>query len=311
MPKSASERIASYRERRKAEGMATISLVIPAADAALFAQFAAVRRDEYRKTKRPVLSPQQQWLAMLATLAPEVAQSEFSRPGGTTGGAPVSRAESVADTLIEQIIGLGWPVGMPLGSEPELMKTLGVSRTVLRQAVRLLEHDGVAQMRRGAGGGLVVAQPDLKATTRAVSVFLEFAGIGPRDILVTRSILESATVRLVIDRLDDAGRERLRQQVAAEAGLDGRAEAGELLRFHLLLGELCGDVALRLFGAVALQLANAHSTFHLRSIEERDEVVIRIKRFHKQIAAAILAGDQALAQARMLRYIGGIKAWLK
>ena len=118
MPKSASERIASYRERRKAEGMATISLVIPAADAALFAQFAAVRRDEYRKTKRPVLSPQQQWLAMLATLAPEVAQSEFSRPGGTTGGAPVSRAESVADTLIEQIIGLGWPVGMPLGSEP-------------------------------------------------------------------------------------------------------------------------------------------------------------------------------------------------
>lgn len=43
----------------------------------------------------------------------------------------------------------------------------------------------------------------------------------------------------------------------------------------------------------------------------RDEVVVRIKRFHKQIAAAILGGDQALAQARMLRYVGGIKAWLK
>jgi len=162
MPKSASERIASYRERRKAEGMATISLVIPAADAALFAQFAAVRRDEYRKTKRPVLSPQQQWLAMLATLAPEVAQSEFSRPGGTTGGAPVSRAESVADTLIEQIIGLGWPVGMPLGSEPELMKTLGVSRTVLRQAVRLLEHQERSVRRGGDDGRSRFLMPDRK-----------------------------------------------------------------------------------------------------------------------------------------------------
>jgi DNA-binding FadR family transcriptional regulator len=311
MPKSTSERIAEYRARRKAEGLVTVTVVVPESDAGLFNQFAAERRDAYRKGKLPASTPRQQWLAMLAALTPGIAQPAPPRRPRSTLGTRISRAETLVAAILKHIIDRGWPVGMPLGSEQELMKTHGVSRTVLRQAIRLLDHHSIAQMQRGAGGGLVVAQPDLGATMRAVGVYLEYAGIGPRNILATRRLLELATMDLAIERLDAAGEQRLRDQMAAEARLDGRAGADELLRFHLLLGELCGDPALRLFGAIALQLADAHSTFHRRSREDRDAVVERIKRLHQEIAQAVIARERDRAQTLMTRYIAGIEAWLE
>lgn len=311
MPKTPSERIADYRARRKAEGMVTLSLVVPAVDAALFAQFAGERRLLHREQKRPAGNPRQQWLAMLNALTPGLAEPTPPRHRKSPLGMRITRAETLVAAILKRIIELGWPLGMPLGSEQELMETHAVSRTVLRQAIRLLEHHSIAQVRRGSGGGLVVAQPDLRATMRAVNVYLEYAGIAPRDILATRRVLELATMDLAIERLDAEGEQRLRHQVAAEASLDGRAGAEQLMRFHFLLGELCGDPALRLFGGIVFQLADTHSTFHRRSRQDRDEVVKRIKQFHQDIADAVIARDRERARAQMARYIAGIRAWLE
>jgi len=259
----------------------------------------------------PAGTPRQQWLAMLAALTPGIAEPAPPPRRKSTLGTRISLAETLVAAILKRIIDLGWPVGMPLGSEQELMRTHGVSRTVLRQAIRLLEHHSIARVQRGAGGGLVVAQPDLGATMRAVNVYLEYAGIGPRDILATRRVLELAIMDLVIERLDAEGELRLRDQVAAEARLDGRAGADELMRFHFLLGELGGDPALRLFGGIALQLADTHSTFHRRSRQDRDDVVERVKHLHREIAEAVIARDRERARTQMARYIAGIKAWLE
>jgi len=312
MAKSSSERIADYRTRRKAEGVVPVTVMVPAADAELFKQFAAERVERYRdvRTRQGLGAPQQPWLAMLQSLAMPAAPDG----GGRAAGAPqtaVNRVEAVLGEIVKRIIRLGWPVGMPLGSEPELMRSHGVSRTILRQAIRLLEHHSIARMTRGAHGGLVVAQPDLRATARAAAVYLEFAGIAPRDILTTRRVLELATLDLVIERLDDEGVRKLHEQVAAEASLDGDADAGEFLRFHFLLGELCGDPALRLFSGVVLQLADAHSTFHGCARAERDDVAARIKRCHKGIAEAIVARNGEKARMQLARYVAGIKDWLE
>ena len=47
-----------------------------------------------------------------------------------------------------------------VGTEPELIEREGVSRALLREAVRLLEHHHIARMRRGPGGGLFVMAPE-------------------------------------------------------------------------------------------------------------------------------------------------------
>ena len=71
--------------------------------------------------------------------------------------------EVLAERIEDEIIERGWPVGQVLGSEADLIEKYDVSRAVFREAMRIVDHHGVAEMRRGPGGGLVVAAPDLEA----------------------------------------------------------------------------------------------------------------------------------------------------
>jgi DNA-binding FadR family transcriptional regulator len=311
MPKTSAERVADYRARKKAEGMVTLSVVVPAADIGLFNQFAAERRHRHLEGRHPAGGPRQQWLSMLSAMTPRVAAPTLPLRRKNFRGARITRAETLFASMLKQIVDLGWPDGLPLGSEHDLLAIHDVSRAVLRRAVRLLEHHGIVQVQRGTGRTLIVTRPDLSATMQAVSVYLEYAGIAPGDILSTRHALELATIELVIERLDDKGEQHLRGQVAAEAQLDGRAGADELLRFHFLLAELCGDPALYLFDGIVLQLADAHSTFHYRSRLHRDRVVERIKGYHREIAGAVIARDKERARGLMAEYVAGIRTWLK
>ena len=93
--------------------------------------------------------------------------------------------------------------------------------------------------------------------------------------------------------------------------MDGEADASDLQRFHLTLGELSGDPALRLFLRLALQLTDEHSTFPHRAKSRRDDVVSRLKTLHAEIGAAIVDGDERLAARRMRRYLSGLKDWLR
>jgi DNA-binding FadR family transcriptional regulator len=222
-----------------------------------------------------------------------------------------SRAQSVAEGILKRVTRLGWPVGHGLGSEAELMKEFAVSRTVLRQAIRLLEHYGVARIQRGSGGGLVVTAPDAAATVRAVSIYLEHQRIGPPDILETRNILEQATTKLAVERLTRDGEARLRTVIAAETGLDGDASAEQLQRFHYTVAELCADPVLRLFADIVLRLSDAHSIFSRRPRSDRDKVVKRIKQLHRSIAEAIIARDTQNACRQMRRYLVGYRDWME
>lgn len=310
MPKSSAERVANYRARKKAEGMVALSLVVPAVDVALFNQFAAQRREKLRAGLHPAEAPRQQWLSMLAAMTHPLTAPSAPRRKKNSFGAPLTKAEALFMSMLRDIIDLGWPTGLPLGSEQELMKTHGASRAALRGAIRLMEHHSIVRMERGTGI-VIVAQPDLDATMQAVGVYLEYAAIAPLDILAIRRALELAAIDLVIERLDDEGEQRLREQIALETPLDGRAGADALLKFHFLLAELCGNPALRLFDSIVLQLADTHSTFHRRDRADRDRVVARIKTYHKEIACAIMARDRERARAHLNEYVAGIKAWLE
>ena len=61
--------------------------------------------------------------------------------------------EILAERIEDEIVVSGWAVGTVLGSEAELTEKYGVSRAVFREAMRIVDHHGVAEMRRGPGGG--------------------------------------------------------------------------------------------------------------------------------------------------------------
>lgn len=110
-------------------------------------------------------------------------------PVNTIPPPRASLAATVAERIVGDVARLGWPEGRMLGSEPELLARYGVSRAVLREAVRLVEHRQVARMRRGAHGGLVVTAASVGPAAEAVAVRLLYVGAGADEVAAARSVL--------------------------------------------------------------------------------------------------------------------------
>ena len=96
-----------------------------------------------------------------ASAGPKDRKDRIDRPERPGRGRKLG--EQLAERVEEEIIASGWPVGKVLGSEAELIERYGVSRAVFREAMRIVDHHGVAEMRRGPGGGLVVVAPKADA----------------------------------------------------------------------------------------------------------------------------------------------------
>jgi len=163
-------------------------------------------------------------------------------------------AEVVAKKLHARIAEMGYPVGAVVGSEPELVAELGISRGVFREAVRLLERDEIARMRRGPGGGLVVTQPRAASVARSAAMYLQFHKASPRDIFEARRAVEMTIVELAAERIDEAGVVMLRDALAQEERFQQSGGHLGSHDIHLLIADLTGNPALRLFLEVMARL---------------------------------------------------------
>jgi DNA-binding FadR family transcriptional regulator len=79
----------------------------------------------------------------------------------------------LADEIERQIRNGSFMPGAVFASEQDLQSRSAAGRSVVRQAVRLLAQRGVAYMRRGVGGGLIVQAPDVEVVARNLSIAME------------------------------------------------------------------------------------------------------------------------------------------
>jgi DNA-binding FadR family transcriptional regulator len=85
--------------------------------------------------------------------------------------------------------------GQALPSEKDLIRTFGVSRETIREALRILESEGLVQVRLGRGGGFVVQRPEPRALMRHIALLLHVRGATLGDIYEVRRIVEPAAAR--------------------------------------------------------------------------------------------------------------------
>jgi DNA-binding FadR family transcriptional regulator len=246
------------------------------------------------------------------------AQARTSAAATAPDGSPTKKlAELTCEKIEKRIIEMDWPVGKVIGSEADLLAEYGVSRAALREAIRLLEHHNVANMRRGPGGGLVVAEPDPDAMAHAAAVYLRYRRVSPPDLFETRTALELAAVRSAAEHIDEDGIVKLREALAHESEFVGGESDATIHDFHVVVAELTGNPALHLFINVLTQLSAARflgvtAMFDkqaARSVARAAEVE-EVHRVHEAIADAIIAGDSSLAQHRMLRHLNALAAAL-
>lgn len=217
------------------------------------------------------------------------------------------RAQVLAATIEQQIMDADWPVGEVLGSEHELLESHGVSRAVLREAVRILEHHGVAEMRKGRGGGLTVRRPDLAAMARSAALHLDYASVDDDELIEARLGVELMALDLTIERLDAGGRVALENHMAHEwEALDDRGAAPHAHDFHLLIARLSHNPVVGLLGEMLLDLQRGRQRINWPSLTVPPAIARRSVEAHQSVVDAVLAGDRDAARAAMAAHLGGL-----
>jgi GntR family transcriptional regulator, transcriptional repressor for pyruvate dehydrogenase complex len=199
-------------------------------------------------------------------------------------------AELAVSQLREQVLSGQWPVGARLPAETELARLLGVGRSTVREAVRVLVHDGLLETRQGSG-----------TFVRSVT-----ADSGWEPLLRRAAILEVYEVRqaLEVQAAGLAAARRTREDIAQiNARLGEREQAGAAARdtafvdadvaFHKAVVAAAHNPLLsEMFTSFTAVLREA-----LIGVVSDDSLgMIDYSPAHVQLAAAVEAGDVAAAQ---------------
>src|SRR5215218_10294334 len=112
------------------------------------------------------------------------------------GAGAQTRSASIAHDIEELILRGDLPRGQRLPTESELGDVLGVSRSVVRDAVRMLAARGLLEVRQGHG--TVVAPPSDEAFSSALVGLLMRSGVTMGDVIEARTALESQLAPLMV-----------------------------------------------------------------------------------------------------------------
>lgn len=206
-------------------------------------------------------------------------------------------AQTIARRIEGEILRLKHPPGRRLGTERELLERYGVSRAVLREAIRIVERHGLGETRRGAGGGLFVARPAREAIAGVLSGYLESHGLELSELFEARRSIECTTARYAAERITEAGAAELEALVApAEAPRPGDEEIARHERFHTQIAEIARSPALALFVLALHRISQDIGVAMDLDLDADHAAVWRTKR---RIARAIARGDGEQAQHRM------------
>ena len=214
---------------------------------------------------------------------------------------PGKLAERVAGALGDDVERAGWPVGEVIGSETDLIERYGVSRAILREAVRILEHHGAVRTKRGPRGGLVVTAPDSGAIVRSARMILEYDGVTGEQLFEARSVLEVAAVRLAAARATSEVADDLRAALETEERVGDAAE--RFMPVHHRLAAATDNRLFELFVDVMGELVPSRVRADRRTPQGIATLSVEVHRAHDKIVEAIVAGDADVAERRMLRHL--------
>ncbi|MFF0818661.1 FadR/GntR family transcriptional regulator [Rhodococcus sp. NPDC003318] len=216
--------------------------------------------------------------------------------------APEKLAVQVARRIERVIIERQWPIGEVLGSETILREQFGVSRSILREAIRVLEHSRVVQMRTGPGGGLLVGTPDPTPAIRGLVIYLEYSGATVDQLVNARFIFERMAIAAMADSLTESGVQELRSNASGGSGF--RPE-----NFHLALGRLSGNPVLEVYIEILVRLSAAY-TQRVRSVINTEEEGSEAAAQHLAIAEAVVAGAGSRAENDLVAHLEQGATWL-
>ena len=198
------------------------------------------------------------WVAFRLTVSLITKEFKLSNgfvaiPVGSRSNAVAVRvpktAELVAKQIRNAIIRGELSDGDTLPAESHLIAEFEVSRPTIREAVRILESEGLVTVARGARGGARISSPDYEMIERAAGIILQSQKVAIGDLYEMRTLIEPPAARLVAERNSEVAVPILRKFIEEEMAQIKERFAVSLLiaEFHRLLMELSGNKKLNVF----------------------------------------------------------------
>lgn len=222
---------------------------------------------------------------------------------------PLKLAERVAKTLLDQITEAGLQPGESLPNERDMIESFGVARGTVREALRLLETQGVIGIKPGPGGGPYVMAPTADIFAGSTTMLMQFLGITFREVIDTRVAFEppvaAAAAAARTEEQLDVLTWHVDQMHALIADPDGfRSHYHD---FHVLLSESTGNRVMLMTNVVFRTIwTNIHQQFNARPADRRTT-----ERELRRLVEAVANQDAPEAYAASYDYLIRYRTWIE
>ncbi len=220
--------------------------------------------------------------------------------------------EEICERIREQLaLGVLKP-GDKLPAERDLAQQLGVSRNVLREALRSLEMAGILKLQKGVKGGAFIREGDTGRMNEVMRDMLSLGTISVRELSEARINVIDLVVRLACVSA------RQRDFEALEANIektDVATREGRLLdrvecsrEFYNLLAESTGN-------KVIIMIVNSVTDIHMRfvyaKVASSGAATPRLTDKRRQFLAALRGRDVATAARLMRAHLESVQRMLE
>jgi GntR family transcriptional repressor for pyruvate dehydrogenase complex len=212
----------------------------------------------------------------------------------------VNLVHAVVDSLREEILNGVVAPGATLPAEGELCQTFGVSRTVIREAMRTLRAQGLVEVSQGKRPRVKPA--DAQATVEAMLAYMKRGAPPLKYLMEFRWALATQIIRLAALRGTEEHFTALEAVIHQQQKACDLEDANRLdNQFHALLAAASGNPLYEIFFKIFGSLMRSPQFAIIRTLEAGQAAAVE----HQEILQALRDCDPERAEQLMVNHLRG------
>ena len=199
-------------------------------------------------------------------------------------------AELIAEEIAGEILARRMKDGDVLPNEREMTDAYDVGRGTLREALRLLETQGIIWIRPGPGGGPVVREPEPADLAGNLTLLLQFLSAPLDHVVRVRESIEAQVAREAARKATPVQVEELQTNVDRTRAVveDREAFMAENWQFHRMLSAIADNVVFEVFAESLNRITSRLNVAIEYPLPTRERICMA----HQRIVDAIRGGKE-------------------
>lgn len=221
-----------------------------------------------------------------------------------------SRPVQVADQIKRWVVERDLRQGNKLPNEAAMIAQFGVSKGTVREAMRILEAQGLIVTKTGPGGGSSVGEVSKDRAMSLLGNYFYFKDLSLSDIYELRKLLEPALVAKLAGTLDEGTLEELRNMAhqypePAQTPEEEKEQHISSLAFHARLADAADNELLGFMISFMARILSDLTVYRRLYATPNKELWERGRKHQIDLVEALANGDGARAHAIMLSHMKG------